>query len=240
MDVRPAPQPAPHSSTMRINLRLALAGLVTASATMLSAQAPDSAAEVAAALQRKYDSIRDFSADFTHQHQSSVLRRKVHEQGSVLIKKPGKMRWEYQTPEKKLFVSDGKRIYFYEQAINQVTITEMPDGDQAASAVLFLTGKGNLSRDFTAGFLPPEGASPSDSYGLRLDPKVPQGEYDWLEIVVDRRTLLIQRLTAADKQGGRSTFLFSRFKENIGVGDKPFAFEIPRGAEVIHAGRTKF
>ena len=222
-------------------LRLALAAvLAAASALDVFAQAPDkSAAEVAAALQRKYDSIRDFSADFTHQHQSGVLKRTVVEQGSLLVKKPGKMRWEYKSPEKKLFVSDGKRIYFHDPAANQVTISDMPKGDEAASAALFLTGKGNLTRDFTASFL--EGASAADgAYALRLQPRTPQPEYDWLEIAVDRDTLLIQTLTAAEKDGGRSTFLFSRFKENIGVGDKPFEFEIPRGAEVIHAGRAKF
>ena len=222
-------------------LRLALAAVLAAASAMDAfAQAPDkSAAEVAAALQRKYDSIRDFSADFTHQHQSGVLRRKVVEQGSLLVKKPGKMRWEYKSPEKKLFVSDGKRIYFHDPAANQVTISDMPKGDEAASAALFLTGQGNLTRDFTASFL--DGASAADgAYAVRLQPRTRQPEYDWLEIVVDRDTLLIQTLTAAEKDGGRSTFLFSRFKENIGVGDKPFEFEIPRGAEVIHAGRAKF
>ena len=159
----------------------------------------------------------------------------------MLVKKPGKMRWEYRSPEKKLFVSDGTRIYFHEPGSNQVTVSEVPQGDQAASAALFLTGKGNLTRDFTASFIQAEGAGAgSSTYALRLDPKKPQGEYDWLEVVVDWNTLLIQRLTAAEKEGGRSTFLFSRFKENIGVGDKPFVFEIPRGAEVIHAGRAKF
>jgi outer membrane lipoprotein carrier protein len=216
-----------------------LVSVLAASVTVLAGQSTPAATEVAAALQRKYDSIRDFSADFTHQHQSGVLGRKVSESGSVLVKKPGKMRWEYKAPEKKLFVSDGARIYFHDPGSNQVTVSEVPQGDQAASAALFLTGKGNLVRDFSASFIQGEGAPPG-TYALRLDPRKPQGEYDWLEIVVDRDTLLIQRLTAAEKEGGRSTFLFSRFKENVGIGDKPFVFEIPRGAEVIHAGRAKF
>jgi outer membrane lipoprotein carrier protein len=214
-----------------------LISVLAGAVSVLGGQPAQTAADVAAALQRKYDAIRDFSADFTHQHQSGVLGRKVSEQGSVLVKKPGKMRWEYKSPEKKLFVSDGARIYFHDPGSNQVTVSEVPQGDQAASAALFLTGKGNLVRDFNVSFLQGEAGS---TYALRLDPKKPQGEYDWLEIVVDRDTLLIQRLTAAEKEGGRSTFLFSRFRENVGVGDKPFVFEIPRGAEVIHAGRAKF
>jgi outer membrane lipoprotein carrier protein len=214
--------------------------VVLASTAASFAQSPSpSAAEVAAALQRKYDSIRDFSADFTHQHEGGVLRRKAVEQGTLIVKKPGKMRWEYKSPEKKVFVSDGTRIYFHDPANNQVTVSEVPQGDQAASAALFLTGKGNLTRDFTASFIQGGDGTAAGTYALRLDPKSPQSEYDWLEIVVDRDTLLIRSLAAAEKQGGRSTFLFSKFKENVGVGDKPFEFQIPRGAEVIHAGRAK-
>jgi outer membrane lipoprotein carrier protein len=203
----------------------------------LTAQVPTPpAADVAAALQRKYDTVRDFSADFTHQHTGGVLRRKLVEQGTLQVKKPGKMRWEYKSPEKKLFVSNARRLYFHDPENNQVTISEVPEGDQAASPSQFLSGRGDITRDFNVSFL--EGGSP-DTHALKLEPRTPQSEYDWLEVIVDRETLQIRSLTAVEKQGGRSTFSFSRFKENIGLADRTFEFEIPRGAEVIHAGRPK-
>jgi len=102
-----------------------------------------------------------------------------------------------------------------------------------ATAVLFLVGKGNLTRDFNVSYV--EGAG-ADSYALRLVPKLPERDYDWLQLVVDRRTLQIRSLTAADSQGGRSTFQFSNFKENTGLSDKTFTFKIPRGAEVTNNG----
>jgi outer membrane lipoprotein carrier protein len=195
-----------------------------------------SAAEVAASLQRKYDSVRDFSADFTHQHAGGVLRRTLVEQGTLHVKKPGRMRWEYKSPEKKLFVSDGERLYFHDPMNNQVTISDAPREDRAASAALFLSGRGSVTRDFKASFI---NGGTSDTYALRLDPVAPQDDYDWLEVVIDRRTLQIRSLTAVEKQGGRSTFVFARMKENIGIPDKRFEFEIPRGAEVIYAGPPK-
>lgn len=216
---------------------LTAALLVLLSAGPIGQGRAPSAAEVAAALQRKYDAVRDFTADFTHQHQGGVLRRKLVEQGTLHVKKPGKMRWEYKSPEKKLFVSNGRRLYFHDPVNNQVTISEAPQEDQATSAALFLSGRGSVTRDFKASFA--EGGSP-DTYALRLDPVTLQNEYDWLEVVVDRATLQIRSLTAVEQQGGRSTFFFSRLKENIGVPDKTFEFEIPRGAEVIHAGPPKF
>jgi len=202
-------------------------------AVVAGAQAP-SAAEIASQVQQKYDSVRDFSADFTHEAESGVLRKKLVERGSVMVKKPGKMRWAYKAPEEKLFVSDGSRMYMHTPADNQVIVSAVPADDQATTAVLFLTGKGKLTRDFTVSLT--EGA-PAGTYVLKLQPKLEERDYDWLQLVVDRSTFQIRSLTAADKQGTRSTFTFSNFKENVGLPDKTFQFNIPRGADVIQAGQ---
>jgi outer membrane lipoprotein carrier protein len=187
------------------------------------------AEQVAAALQEKYDQIRDFSADFTQQYESGVLKRKITERGKLQVKKPGRMRWDYTAPEKKLFVSDGSRIYLWVPADNQVTTSQVPKQDEATTAVLFLVGKGNLTRDFNVSFI---GEAPAGTHSLRLDPKLPERDYDWLQIVVDQRSLQIRSLTAADRQGGQSTFQLSNFKENVGIPDSTFTFKIPPGADV--------
>ena len=211
--------------------------VATCLGTTVPAQAPaaPAASEVAAALQQKYDGVRDFSADFVQEAESGVLRKKLVERGTVLVKKPGKMRWTYKSPEEKIFVSDGTRMYMYTPADRQVIVSQVPPEDQATTAVLFLTGKGRLTRDFNVSFAGPAGP---DTYALRLQPKLPERDYDWLQLVVDRATLQIRSLMAADKQGTRSTFTFTNFKENVGVPDKTFAFAIPRGADVIQAGSS--
>lgn len=190
------------------------------------------AQEVAAALQTRYDTVRDFSADFTQQWESGVLKRKITERGKLQVKKPGKMRWDYVDPEKKLFVSDGSKIYLWVPADNQVTRSAVPKQDEATTAVLFLVGKGNLTRDFNVTFAP---NAPAGTYSLRLDPKLPERDYEWLNLVIDQKTLQIRVLIAADRQGGQSRFEFSNFKENTGVSDSTFAFKIPKGADVIDA-----
>jgi outer membrane lipoprotein carrier protein len=216
-------------------LVLAAAGTSTLAAVEATAQAParPPAQEVASALQQKYDGIRDFTADFVHDSEGGLLRKKQTESGIVQVKKPGKMRWDYKAPEPKVFISDGRRIYLYVPADNQVIVSPVPEADQATTAVLFLVGKGNLTRDFTVSYV--DGAAP-DTYALRLQPRLPERDYDWLQIVVDRRTLQIRSLSAADSQGGKSTFQFSNFKENVGLADKTFAFKIPRGADVTNNG----
>jgi outer membrane lipoprotein carrier protein len=161
-----------------------------------------------------------------------VLNQKVTERGSVVIKKPGMMRWTYTSPEKKLFVSDGVKLYSYVPQDKQVTINAVPAGDDTSTPTLFLAGKGNLTRDFTVSYTEVPSA-PADSYALKLVPKRREQDYDWLVLVVDARTYRIRMLVTTDTQGGTSTFTFSNMKENVNVPDKEFAFKIPRGVEVV-------
>lgn len=200
----------------------------------VGAQGTPTAQEVAASLQRKYDTIRDFSTDFVHTHEGGVLRRKREERGTLVVKKPGKMRWDYKSPDEKVFVSDGVRLTQYFPEENRALVSAVPEDEQAA--VLFLAGRGNLTRDFNVSF--GQGGAVG-TWILRLEPKQPQPEYDWLEITAARDTLRLQSLTVAEKQGSRSTFVFTNFKENPGIADKTFAFPIPKGAEVTNAGQVK-
>jgi outer membrane lipoprotein carrier protein len=217
---------------MRIAHRLTVPWLAAAVAVS-AAQSQPPADEVAAALQRKYDTVRSFTADFTQVYEGGLLKRKATERGKVFIKKPGKMRWNYESPERKEFVSDGRKIYLYLPADKQVMVSPVPPEDQATSAVLFLMGKGNLTRDYKVSYA--EGGT-ADSYVLRLDPKIRDAEYDWLLLTVDRDTLLIQSLTAGDAQSGQSTFRFSNFKENPNLSDNTFVFTVPPGTEIITSG----
>jgi outer membrane lipoprotein carrier protein len=207
------------------------ASLVAAGASRSSA-ADMTADELARALQRRYDSIKDFSADFVHSYRGGVLHKPISERGHVLIKKPGKMRWEYVTPEKKLFVADGVRMYSYLPEDKQVMVSAVPRDEQATAPALFLAGKGNLARDFTPSLINVPAGSPGGR-ALKLVPKSPQPDYDWLVLTLDPASLAILGLVTMDAQGGQSAFSFANLKENIGLADKEFAFNIPRGVDVV-------
>ena len=191
-----------------------------------------SAESVARDLQQKYDRITDFAADFVHSYKGGVLKQQATERGRLIVKKPGKMRWEYSSPEKKLFISDGRKIYSYIPQDKQVIVSTVPQDDQAPTPALFLTGKGNLVRDFTVAFdKVPE--APPGSVALKLTPRTRETEYDFLTLVLEPNTLRLQMLITADSQGGRSAFTFSNLKENVGVADTQFIFHMPRNVEVI-------
>ena len=198
------------------------------------ASAPaESAAALAARLQARYDAIKDFTADFSQTYVGGVLRRKTTESGTLLVKKPGRMRWEYKTPEEKLFVADGKKLYAWVPADRQVTVSALPTGDAPATPILFLLGRGQLTRDFTPSLPGPIAGAPADSVALALVPKTAVPDYDRLTLVVDRATLGLRMLIARDGQGGTSTFAFTHLRENVGLADSKFAFTIPRGADVV-------
>ena len=214
---------------------LRAAALVLAIVVARGAAAPPTAPELAAALQRKYDGVKDFAADFVHAYEGGVLKKQITERGTLQIKKPGKMRWEYTVPEEKLFVSDGVKMYAYIKQDKQVIVSDIPAADQATTPTLFLAGKGNLTRDFTPSFVESPAGSPAGSQALKLVPKTRQREYDWLTLVVDPASLAIRGLVTVDARGGTSRFSFTNLKENVGVADKAFEFKMPRGVEVVHA-----
>ena len=201
----------------------------------LFSAADQTAPELAAALQKKIDGIKDFSTDFTHTYEGGVLRKQITERGHLLIKKPGRMRWDYTTPEPKQFVSDGVKMYSYLPQDKQVIVATVPPDDQAATPALFLAGKGSLTRDFTASLVDAPAGMPAGTRGLKLVPKAHQADYDWLMLVVDRGTLAIRGLQTVDGQGGKSSFSFTNLKENVGLTDKDFAFKMPRGVDVVTA-----
>ena len=218
---------------LRAAVILLALSLLPAPAGAQSRPAPDA---LARALQQRYQGIRDFAADFVHTYRGGLLRTQTTERGNVVIKKPGRMRWVYTTPEKKEFISDGRTVYSYLPQDRQVMVTDVPPDDQATTPALFLTGRGDIGRDFTATYAE---TSPEGTTALTLTPRRPEPEYEYLVVAVDPLTLQIRVLTTRDRQRGDSTLTFSNLKENQGIADTAFVFRIPRGVEVITDGTRK-
>ncbi len=201
----------------------------------LQAQGGDPVA-LAAKIQQRYNGIKDIQGDFVQTYEGGVLRTRTTESGTVTIKRPGRMRFSYTKPEKKVFVSDGTRLYTHLVADKQVIVSPAPGPDQGDIPAMFLAGQSDLARDYTPTFTALPGAAPG-LVTLKLVPKKPSSEYASIGIGVDAKTLQIQFLTAVDSQGGRSSFAFANLKENRGLTDKDFEFRIPRGVDVVTNGK---
>jgi outer membrane lipoprotein carrier protein len=212
---------------------LAISALALACAASVTAQGDPAA--LAAKVQQRYNGIKDFQGDFVQSYEGGVLRTKTTERGTMAIKRPGRVRFTYQKPERKEFVSDGVRLYTHLVADRQVIVSPAPTADDGDVPAMFLAGQSDLSRDYIPTFTPLPGAA-TGLLTLKLVPKNKDSDYESLGIGVDPETLQIQFLTAVDTQGGRSSFTFTNLKENRGLSDKEFEFRIPRGVDVVTQG----
>ena len=215
-------------------MRSLVAALAVASLCVVEAQGTDPVA-LAAKVQQRYNGIKDIQGDFVQTYEGGVLRTKTTERGTVAIKRPGRMRFSYDKPERKEFVSDGTRLYSYLVADKQVIVSAAPGADQGDIPAMFLAGQSDLARDYTPSFTNLPGAAPG-LVTLKLVPKKHSSDYESIGIGVEPKTLQIQFISAVDTQGGRSSFSFTNLKENRGLADKDFEFRIPRGVDVVTNG----
>jgi outer membrane lipoprotein carrier protein len=200
---------------------VALAGLVPA------AQAPLSATDLAARIQGRYATVRDFTADFTLVTTSALSLGGGSDRGTVAIKKPVRMRWTLATGSRHVVISDGTTIYNYFPKDKVVSLSALTD--QTSTALLLLTGRGDLTRDFAPRLSKDQ---PAAEWHLTLVPKTAQSDYTELTLAVDRRTLRIVGLDILDDQGTARQFRFSNLRENTGLADSAFTFKIPAGVDV--------
>src|SRR3989441_7402491 len=92
--------------------------------------------------------MKDYSADFI-QIFEDALNRKQQESGHLYLMRPRMMRWEYKKPEEKLFISDGKTVYFYVPADRQVNKEAVKETFDDRMPLMFLLGRSNLRNEFT-------------------------------------------------------------------------------------------
>lgn len=176
-------------------------------------------------VEARHKAARDLSARFTQAYRSGVLGREIVERGRLSLKSGGRMRWDYEAPEKKTFVSDGRRFYFYVPADRQVIVKDQ-GGERSLSSLLLFGGE--ILPQFTAELQEAEGGLER----VQLRPRREDSEVASAVLVVDKEAR-IRAIEILDPQGSRSRFDFTDLRENTGVPDAAFVFEPPKGVEVV-------
>jgi outer membrane lipoprotein carrier protein len=198
-----------------------------------SAQTADNQTKrLVTALQARYGKIAGLSADFQQVYNDPAGRR-LREQGRLWLKRPGKMRWEYQKPEEKQFLSDGKKVYFYVPADRQVTITTIKENDDPRLPFIFLLGQINLGRYFKAIKMAPEPPTVAGNVVLEFMPKKVTNTLRTLYTEINPQTLQLQRLVLINGANARSDFVLTNIQENVVLADELFTFNVPVGVTVL-------
>ena len=189
---------------------------------------------LAAAVDAHYNHLRSLQAEFTEVYRGSGMERT--ETGTLWLKKPGKMRWEYRSPKEKLFVSDGKDAWFYVPDDRQARKTAAKKLEDVRSPLAFLLGKTKLEKELQGLSLAPDVAplAPGDVV-LR---GVPQAMADRvseivLEITPDHQ---IARIVIQEVDGASTEYRFGEKKEDVAIADGQFEFRPPAGTETVEGG----
>lgn len=193
------------------------------------APAPAPAINVVRGIQGFYQSTTDLKADFTQTYLYKVYDRRQVSKGKVFFKKPGRMRWDYQTPQARLFVADGATLWVYEPEEGQVFKRSLA-ASQLPVALTFMSGQGRLEDEFDAKLLP---APAAGRLAVELVPRKSAADYQSLRLEVDARTFAVLRSTVVDPVGNLNTIDFTDVKTNGNLPDKGFQFNPPAGVKVI-------
>lgn len=189
------------------------------------------ASSLAQAVDVHYNRLKTLRADFTETYSGAGIDRT--EAGVLWLKKPGKMRWEYRSPREKLFVGDGKNVWFYVPSERQVRKTSMKKLDDLRSPLAFLLGKTQLGKELLGLSLAPE-VAPLASGDVILK-GVPRGFQDRLNQVLVEITAenSIRRIVLHEADGATIEYRFSEQKEDVAISDQHFEFRVPDGVEVV-------
>ena len=187
------------------------------------------AAELARKVQAYYESTRDLEARFQQTYTYSGFGRRQVSSGTLRVKKPGMMRWDYEKPARKTVAVKGARLVQYEPEENQAYVDERFDASAMSAAVTFLLGKGDLAREFVLAsgeggtlVLRPREADPRvESIALSVGPS---GEVTATKVV--------------DGAGNVNEVKLSSVRRNPGLPESAFDLKLPKDVRrVDSAGR---
>jgi outer membrane lipoprotein carrier protein len=185
------------------------------------------------ALEQAQRRVTDLKAPFRQASHNKALNQTIDARGTLYLRKPGRLRWEYQTPTPQQIVSDGTRLWIYTPELKQVNVSAAPAA-LAGPTGSFLQGLGQVREHFEVRFLNP--ARPTDAEGLvvlDLTPKRPQPLLARLIISVDPKSWLVRQAVVHDELGNTVSVRFGETTVNSGLSDSLFVFVPPPGVAVV-------
>ena len=216
-------------------LILAVAGLPQAAPRPLLPQ--NELNSLIAAVDKTFASMKDFSADFV-QFSTNFLNQKQEDEGHLYLTKDRKMRWDYRKPEEKHYVTDGKTLYTYIPRSREVTRESVKESDWDQIPLMFLLGRENLKKEFPTitELTTTNPLFPGDRV-LHLIPKRKLEGIASIDIEVNPRTKLIDRMIIWDMDKQSNDLIFTKIVINSNIPAETFVFKTPPGVKVIQGNK---
>jgi outer membrane lipoprotein carrier protein len=182
-------------------------------------------------VETRYNKAKTLQVLFTEVYTPPGKPRRT-ESGTLMLRKPGRMRWDNTQPKGKLFLSDGKNLWLYTASENRVEKMKVQESDDMRAPLAFLLGKLDFDKEFRNIQARP------DSAGTRItaEPKKDNLPYSAVEFVVTPDYRIRQvRVTGFDRS--ILDFAFDQEKVDPKFDSKLFQFKAPPGAEVVEAAQ---
>ncbi len=219
------------NSTVNRSIFAACAALLLLAALFsirLGAQAPSpSAKELAQRVDRQYNRLHSLKAGFTESYEGMGVRRT--ESGTLLLSKPGRMKWEYSEPAGKLFLLDGKFAWFYSRGDSQVQRIPAKELSDLRSPLRFLLGHTELEKELNNLTLAPAAGG---LFTLTGQPKGQQRRVRRLTLTVTAEGV-ITAMEIDETDGATTRFSFTRQQPNAPIPAGAFHFTPPAGVPVV-------
>jgi outer membrane lipoprotein carrier protein len=180
---------------------------------------------------RKLERMRDLSAHFV-QISEDALNRIQRQEGHLYLRRPRMMRWEYQSPEEYLFVSDGRTVYFYVPADMQVSREDVGDSMDDRIPIMFLLGRSDLENEFTRIVQLTVAPQVPGMRVLEMHPRRKNGVEE-VQLEVDPGTFDIRRLRLTFIDGSTMDLMLDQLETDADLDESIFDFEVPPGVDVI-------
>lgn len=186
---------------------------------------------LASGVDAHYNHLKSLRAEFTETYRGSGMDRT--ESGTLWLKKPGKMRWEYRSPKQKLFVSNGKDAWFYVPDDRQARKESARKLEDVRSPLAFLLGKTRLEKELQGLSLAPDVAPvEAGDVVLRGIPKTFADQITEIVLEVTPQNQIV-RLIMYGVDGSTTEYGFNDQKEDVAIKDDSFGFSPPAGTEVV-------
>jgi outer membrane lipoprotein carrier protein len=184
-------------------------------------------------VENRYNKVATLQMNFS-EHYTFQNRPRPAEWGVLYLKKPGKMRWAYQKPEGKLFISDAKDLFYYSPSANRVEKLKIKEADDMRAPMAFLLGKLDFDRDFNRYTSKPDGGAT----WVSCEPRNTKAMYTEVAFKVypDGR---IERLRITGQDHSILEFEFAGEKANQKMPDSLFQFQTPPGAEFVDLSQER-
>jgi outer membrane lipoprotein carrier protein len=184
-------------------------------------------------VEERYNRAKTLQVLFTEQY-TPMGRAQVTDSGTLLLRKPLRMRWDYSQPKGKLIVCDGKYFWVYTPASNRAERVPLKESDDMRVPLAFLLGKLNFEKEFR------NIKSHTEGLDIRItaEPKSDSLPYSSVEFVVAPDSH-IKMVKVMNFDKSVLSFAFDQEKMDPPVNPKAFQFEVPKGAELVESGQEE-